>query len=84
MKLNFCSVKGPDTQGELPHSDADASGEPTGTNRCRLGIANVCPTAQCAQPLRVGVTCTGPIGLLVSLNCWKAMTPPLVPWTWLQ
>src|SRR5262249_10046016 len=84
MKLNLSSEYGPDTQGAVPHGPADASGESTGTKSCRLGIANVCPPVQCDQPFSVGVMAPGPLGLLGAVNCRMAMTPPIVPWTWLQ
>ena len=46
MKLNFTSEYGPEegVQGDEPQRVAEALGEATGTNRPRLGIANVCPT----------------------------------------
>ena len=48
VKLNFTSEYGPEegVQGDEPQRGVAESivGEATGTNRPRLGIANVCPT----------------------------------------
>src|SRR5436190_11571949 len=84
MKLNFSSVYGPEdgVQGDEPHSSAEAFGEPTGTNRPRLGIANVCPTAQCDHELMTDTLRAGPHGLPF-LNSCTFTVPPIVPWTWL-
>src|SRR5437764_13544252 len=85
MKLNFSSEYGPEegVHGDELHSWAEALGEATGTNRPRLGIANVCPTEQCAHELMTDTVRAGPSGLPL-LNCCTLTVPPSVPWTRLQ
>src|SRR5215470_4257503 len=87
LKLNFSKAYGPDVHGDCPHSefaDSTGPGEATGTNRCRLGIANVCPTLQPDQPLINDSVLVTPLGWFVSLNYCTVTVPPSVPCTWLQ
>src|SRR5690348_7072243 len=86
LKLNVITECGPDVQGETPHrllAESRGPGEATGTNRCRAGIANVCPTVQPAQP---SITETRRVGVATPLllTMLKFTCPPIVPWTRLQ
>src|SRR5436305_15261283 len=85
VKLNFSNEYGPveGVHGDEPHRLAEAFGEPTGTNRPRLGIANVCPTEQCDHELMTDTVRAGPSGLPL-LNCCTLTVPPIVPCTRLQ
>ena len=63
---------GPEVQGEVPHAELLNSavlGEATGTNTCRPGIANVCPTLHVFQESIVANVLAGPRGWPTVLNC---------------
>ena len=87
MKLNFTMECGPEVHGDAPHAlllKSAVTGEAIGTNTCRLGIANVCPTVQLLQELTTEYTRGGPSGCPTVLNCCTVIELPTVPWTWLQ
>src|SRR5215469_3454135 len=85
VKLNFSTEYGPweGVQGEEGHRLAEALGEATGTNRPRLGIANVCPTEQDAHESMTDTLRAGPSAFPL-LNCCTFTVPPSVPWTRLK
>src|SRR5579875_2664676 len=88
MKLNFSSEYGPEegVHGDVPQRlfCSETGGEATGTNRPRLGTANVWATEQVAHELMTDTFRAGPRGLPAFLNCCTLTAPPRVPCTWLQ
>src|SRR5579875_1073854 len=69
-KLNFSTTCGEEgVHGEVPQRLALGPGEASGTNRCRLGIENVCATEQVAHELMTDSFFAGPRGRSPVPNC---------------